>query len=117
MNHKLLSVGLEGTGLYFRAISWCAKKETDGKIPKGVIPSLTPELSAAARKKLIENMTNAEMQGTRDPLWSENGVAFIIHDYLKYNPTHEQLEAKREAERLRIQSKRKPTTEDVGVNT
>lgn len=107
-NRKLLAVGLVGTGLHWRAVSWCASEESDGLVPAAVVPSLSPELSTRARSTLIAKMIAAG-------LWVAEGAngsgpsAYRINDYLTYNPSHEQLEAKRTAERSRLTGKRTPT--------
>lgn len=107
-NRKLLAVGLVGTGLHWRAVSWCASEETDGRLPTAVVPSLSSELTPKARKALIARMV-------AEGLWIEaagtNGScsAYLVNDFLAYNPSHEQLEAKRMAERKRLAGKRGPT--------
>jgi hypothetical protein len=113
-NPKLLAVELVGTGLYWRAVSWCADHETDGRLPASVVPSLSPELSAAVRKRLAKAMCSPLAPG-RDPLWEVEtdddtaALAYWIHDYLVFNPSHEQLENKRQAEKTRIANKRGAT--------
>lgn len=114
-NPKHLAVGLLGSGLYWRMVSWSSEHETDGEVPAHIIPTLSPELSPKSRTALLQAMVDAvygksaygllevKVRGPRG-----EALAYIIHDYLGHNPSHAQLEAKRETERQRIAGKRKP---------
>ena len=112
-NAKHLAVGLVGSGLYWRMVSWSSDHETDGEVPAHIIPTLSPELSPKKRAELLQAMVDAvfgnsghgmlevKLKGPKgEPL------VFKVHDYLDYNPSREQLETKRQAERDRIASKR-----------
>ena len=101
-NAKLLAVGLVGFGLHFKATSWCSSELTDGMVPASVLPSLSPELSPAARKSLIALMVTSG-------LWRDvngDGSVYEINDYLSYNPSRDCVLAKRKAERDRLATKR-----------
>lgn len=112
-NPKHLSVGLMGSGLYWRMVSWSSDHETDGEVPAHVVPTLSPELSPKRRTALLQCMVDAvygnsgygmlevKCRGSRG-----EALTYRVHDYLDYNPSHAQLEAKREAERQRIATKR-----------
>lgn len=99
-NDKLLAVGLAGTGLHFRATSWCAAHETDGRLPASVVPSLSPTFTPSARRKLVTLMCAALTPG-RDPLWvpevdaEGTVVAYWLNGYLKRNPSREELRERR----------------------
>lgn len=59
-NPKLLSVKADGMVLYLRGLEYCAEHETDGLIPKHVIPWLVAdfvdlELWSARRRKPVDN--------------------------------------------------------------
>lgn len=104
-NHKLLAVGLAGTGLFFRAVSWCSSEETDGRVPVAVWPSLSPTLSPKARTQLVRSMVDVGLLIPEE----DSGATVIAHwlnDYLEYNPSADQLASKRETERKRIGAKR-----------
>ena len=99
-NSKLRQVGCIGAGLHFFAISWCASEETDGIVPEAVVPMLAPELTPKARKALVDSLIGAG-------LWKRVGESsFEVNDYLDYNPSHQSLEKRREAERKRIADRR-----------
>lgn len=98
-NPKLLAVGLGGTALFFRMVSWAAEHETDGRVPAHIIPSLSPELSERARRALLVSMVEARYGASGDGLLEVVGDVYLIHDYLDANPTHAELEARREQRR------------------
>lgn len=104
-NSKLLAVGLDGTGLYFRMVSWCSAHESDGRIPEHVIPTLCPGLGKSAIQTIIRKLLT-KFQGESAALLEKTDEGFFIRDYLDYNPSHAYLEGRREKERQRIEGKR-----------
>lgn len=88
-NAKLLAAGLDGTGLYFRMVSWSASNETDGKVPSHVIPMLAPGIPPKQIAKLLEKLT--KKVGKSSPLLKKNRESFEINDYLEYNPSAAQI--------------------------
>lgn len=104
-NAKLKAARLDGVGLHFMATSWCADEETDGFVPEHMLPSLAPGYSAAGIKKLLARLTTVQ-PGQERPLWHTKEGGYWINDYLKHNPSHAELEEKREAEKKRIAARR-----------
>lgn len=102
---KLKFAKLEGTGLHFLAVSWCADYETDGVLPKHVVPTLAPEVSKKALAAIVARLT-ATAPGSKQPCWHVEGDLYRINDYLTYNPSHAELEGKREVEKKRIEKRR-----------
>lgn len=93
-NPKMLRVGLVGTGLHARAIAYCARHETDGHVPLAWIEGQLLELKPAERKRVMEGMTSAGL------LARQNG-GFVVNDYLEFNPSKADRDAKRESDRKR----------------
>ena len=87
-NPKVERVGNDGAGAYARCLSYCGHQETDGFIPPGVARYIA---TARTFQKL-------EAHGLVEGL---NGTGYRIPDYLEFNPSHERLEEKREADRKR----------------
>ena len=85
-------------GLYALALSWVAAHETDGRVPSEWINRQVPV--QLDRDRLTETLTEA---GLLEP----NGEGWLIHDYLDYNPSREQAQAKREADAARKRGERK----------
>ena len=81
----LMVAGLEATGLFARAIAYCADYLTDGFIPR-------QWADAQGGKKPVQKLIDA---GLFIPV--EGGVC--IKDYLDWNPTREKVLAERERER------------------
>lgn len=83
--------------LHVTALCWTASKEKDGMVPR-----------KAARKMGTPTRISELLDAG---LWVElEDGEYEIHDYLDYNPSHDQLEAKRAAARARMQAARS----DVG---
>jgi hypothetical protein len=84
---KILGVGNEAVGVYARLLSYCGRHETDGTIPSEVA-------GFVGRPKVLLRLIDAGLLEQLD-----NAVR--IPQYLKFNPSHKTLEAKREADRKR----------------
>lgn len=87
-NPKVARAGNEAAGAYARSLSYCGNHETDGTIPPDIAKFIGPP---KVWKKLAE-------VGLVEDL---NGTGYLIPDFLDFNPSHEKLEAKREADRKR----------------
>lgn len=92
-HRKVRRAGLEATGLHARALSYCAGALTNGHVD----PEWLEERAGRRSGKLAEQLVAAG-------LWEPNSDGYVIHDYLDYNPSREQVEAKR-----RRDSERKTT--------
>lgn len=80
---KILQVGNAGAGLFARALSYCAAHLTDGFVPDGFVRQATEGKVALARK--VEE----------GHLWRRVEGGYEIPDYLQFNPSREQVAAKR----------------------
>ena len=79
-------------GLYVMGITYCAQHETDGRVHEWFIASLTP--LKRARNTLVKALVDAR-------LWVPAEDGWDLPDYLDFNPSHADLDAKRERERER----------------
>jgi hypothetical protein len=93
-HRKLRRAGLEATGLYAMALSYCAAYLTDGHVDEDFLAELVP--SKRRRERLLEELV-------RRHLFEPNGHGYAVHDYLDYNPSRADIERRRElaAERKR----------------
>jgi hypothetical protein len=84
-------------GLHARVIAYCARHETDGHILAEIVTGLSPlqRDREAQVKALIE-----------EGLWYQGEDGFVIHDYLDYNPSREQINHKRAEDRERKRDQR-----------
>lgn len=76
-------------GLHVLALSHCAAYLTDGHIDSNFTKTKMPNF--APRRRAIAALINAG-------LWEANGTGWLIHDYLAFNPSREQVK-REQAER------------------
>ncbi len=80
---KAIRAGNSALGAWVRIGAWCAAHESDGVIPCEVA------LLMASKE---------ELASLHDAGFLHNGPhGYVLHDYLKYNPSHAELEDKRSA--------------------
>lgn len=99
-NPKMVALGLTATGLHARCVSYCAKHETDGKVPKAWVAGQLAELKPADARRVLDALLS-------ERALTENGRAFIVNDYLKYNPAKSELDERRQAMEARRIADRK----------
>lgn len=88
--------------LHVAGMLYAAQHETDGRIPLEIVSTLIP---GYRRGFLVELGDHG--------LWEPNGgKAFDIHDFTEYNPSREQMQAKRAATKKRVEEWRKKRNED-----
>lgn len=95
--------------LHFAALAYCAEHETDGFMPESEVSTLTKHPD---KTPLIQELERAK--GPREsghPLWRRSArtevTGWDLHDYLDWNDSHAELEAKRERERIRSRTPRR----------
>lgn len=88
-------------GLFARALSYVAQQEIDGVVPEQLVRMWIPE--PGDREEVVEALVDAG-------LWDKNGAGtFVIHDYLDFNYSREQLTDNRRRDRERKrESRRRP---------
>jgi uncharacterized phage protein (TIGR02220 family) len=88
---KVVKVGPLGETLQVRALCYAGRHLTDGFIPLEAVQRLTVGLGRT-KEKWSSLMVKAG-------LWEERDGGFVVHDYLEYNPSRDEvLEARRVAE-------------------
>lgn len=83
-NPKIIAAGLDGAGLYARALSYCADYLTDGFVPGPWARSV-----AGRQRRAIDRLVNAG-------LWVTADGGFRVPDYLDYNPSKADIVKRRE---------------------
>lgn len=82
-------VGLEGNGLFARAISYCADQLTDGFVPEAWVYAQVPATTKSRDSHgLICKLTDAG-------LWERVEDGWFIGEYLSYNPSRDDEMARR----------------------
>lgn len=99
LNAKLLQVGFEGRGLDEAAICWSAHEETDGFINDKNVVLLCQFHGLTDHRKRARLVRSLVVAGrwTRD----DNLGGWWINDFLEYNPSHADLELRRQRDRER----------------
>lgn len=82
-NPKVLAVGNEAAGAYVRMLSYCGQHLTDGAIDDATSKFIA---KPAITRKLADH-----------GFIERNGEGWLIPDFLDFNPSKEQTEAKRKA--------------------
>ncbi len=83
-HRKVRRAGHEATGVHARALAYCAGALTDGHLD----PEWLLERVGRKAEKIGEVLVVAG-------LWEPNSDGYVIHDYLDYNPSREEVETKR----------------------
>lgn len=102
-HHKVKLAGPQAVFLYMQGLCHAAKEETDGLLPVRVVTMLAGRRAASLAQTLLDVR-----------LWDEDQAGYRIHNYLKYNLSHADLEAKREDARQRMTERR---SQSVRANT
>lgn len=89
-HRKVIAAGLEGRALYITALCYTAHQLTDGFIPESVMPVLEVLSGVANVKQTASKLLDV-------CLWDACENGYMIHDYLDYNPTKEEVIKTREA--------------------
>jgi hypothetical protein len=95
----------EAIGLYVMSVTYCSQHETDGLVHDWFLQTLQPIKSK--RQRLTSALLNAGM-------FAEHEAGYMINDYLEFNPSHADLEAKREeakTRRARARTAKRTSTE------
>src|SRR5438105_2917276 len=82
-NPKVMQVGLEGAGLYARALSYCGHYLTDG-----FVPSEWAKMVSGKSKDLPQKLV-------RVGLWEQVEEGYVIPGYLDLNPSRMEVQKRR----------------------
>jgi hypothetical protein len=102
LHRKFRRQGFAVRGLDEAAMCFCAHEETDGFVSEEALEDLSHHhgVTLTAAKKLVASLVKIDRWS-----WDDKKQAWKVKDYLKYNPSHAELEAARKRDRER---KRKP---------
>lgn len=91
--------GLAAFGFHVAAVCFSNRFLTDGRVQPDELGLIFPGVTKTAATKLARRLVDAG-------LWEEDGARWLIHDFLKYNPSAAEVRQDREAARARQQSHR-----------
>lgn len=106
-HRKFKRAGLEATGLYWMAVSYCARYLTDGHVDHHWIEERVPQRSR--REKLLAALVD-------NRLFEVNGDGYFVHDYHDYNPSAERVREKRRRELEKKRNQRMSPGDSGGDN-
>lgn len=93
MEHpKIIRAGRDARDMWLASITWCAKYLTDGEFPANLLPSL-----AASAGVDVANCQTFASTLIDVGLWDATPNGYAVHDYLKYNPSKQEVSDTREA--------------------
>lgn len=117
---KMFAAGSIGRDLYWHGMAFCNRNLTDGLIPRGRALALVDFTGAAVLVGMggvdgqdcapiaVERLLEAGLwheQGHDCPTCVQPGPRhYIVHNYLKYQPSRAQVEAKAKANRERVEA-------------
>jgi hypothetical protein len=84
---KIIAVGPLAAWLYVCGLTYCGRYLTDGFIPEGQTRKLAD----------VENPSELVAKLVATGLWVATEDGYIVHDYLEYNPTAEEVKATRQS--------------------
>ena len=87
---KVLRAGRDARDLYLAALCYAGGALTDGRIPTEALPGLGAEALGSVDSSDAVN----RLVGTG--LWEAVPEGYLIHDYLRYNPSRQQVLSTRE---------------------
>lgn len=93
---KIADAGNEAIGVWIRMLAWSAAHLTDG-----VVPTSIAKMFALGDIRIIERLVSVGL------LEREKPSELVIHDYLDWNPTGDDVRAERERTLLRVKRHRK----------
>lgn len=89
---KVLALSDGAFRLHVQAIAYCSRQLTDGHVSIAAVESLTRRSS-----RLTAELIRAR-------LWEPVDDGYLIHDYLEYQPSRDDIQKRREADRSRKKS-------------
>ncbi len=93
-------IGAAAVCLHFMAMSWCARNLTDGRVPKARVQKLKGGDDPQALTDLLSDHSDF---GGGKPWWVEVDGHYQIRNYLKYNPSRNDVLAARTRSSERVE--------------
>lgn len=87
---KVLAISDKAFRLHVRAIGYCSRHLTDGAVSIAAVRSLVGGLALRLSGELVQAR-----------MWTVTDDGFLIHDYLDYQPSREDTNTRRKADRER----------------
>jgi len=95
---KFLGLSLDAIGLWTKALAYCGRHLTDGRIPRAALPLL----AAVGMHRALALAAKLVASG----LWEAVGADFVVHDFTDWNPSADEVRARRAATLARVNTYR-----------
>lgn len=99
-NKKILPLSKDAKLFHLAGLCYSGANLSDGVIPDEAVRIVAAQAGVSSANKLIVELQSAG-------LWKPHERGYEIHDYLKHNTSLAEVEAKREAARIRAEKRRK----------
>jgi hypothetical protein len=96
---KRLKVGASANWLWVCSVDYGVQHMTDGQLPAEAVPGLVPGLRGPALKAAIEALLGVGA-------WKRSGNDYIVHAFLEYQESADEVRSQREAGKARARRSR-----------
>lgn len=98
LNPKITGLSDRAFRVYVEMLAWSSCNLTDGVLPARIVRDIRATDARTLRRERVH--PRAEL--ARAGLWEEQADgSYLIHDYLEYNPSREQVKERRQAAKER----------------
>ncbi len=94
---------LPAIGLHVLALCWCNKNLTNGKLSELQVGILAGDLETLLPSGRVGELVDALVSAR---MWRRSKAGYVIHDYLKYQPSRKQVLDERKATAARVRKHR-----------
>lgn len=102
-DQRAVRAGVEGRALYLSGLCFCARNETDGEIDHEALQVIAA--LAGVEQTVAQRLVTIG-------LWAEGDGVWTVPNYLRFNPSREQMEARRAADAERQRRSRDASRRD-----
>ena len=106
-NRKVRAVSVQASHLAIAGLCFCAQNENDGHLLDDDVRLIANMAKVGPVSKLLEELVKVG-------IWERENGGFAVHDFLEYNPSHNELEQKRAATKKRVTAYRSRACNGVG---
>lgn len=86
VHRKAIAAGVEGRALFVASMCYCAMQENNGEFTEADLPVIAA--MAGVPQEIADRLVEVG-------LWDRSDRDYLVHDYLTYNPSSEQIAARR----------------------
>lgn len=107
VNRKARAVGLEGRSLFLASVCYCAMQQNDGRFPAEDLEVVAA--MAGVPQEIADRLVAVG-------LWHAAEGGYEVHEYLEYNPSREQVVARKERAEKAAKARHHPAPSNAPSN-